>query len=110
MSRRQVQLGKHFEAQIAGATNGTRVIRQSFNESAPDIEHPLFLGECKVRQSLAIARWIEQAESYTDARPAVLFVREKGARLDDSIVCVRLPVFQYLMQQKERTIPHESVE
>ena len=103
MSRAQVRLGKRFEEQVAEAVGGTRVIRSCYGESAPDIEHPLFIAECKVRASLAVSKWMQQAESYRDdERPAVLFCREKGARLDDSLVIVRLPVFLEMMNRALR--------
>lgn len=51
MSRAEVEAGKRFERQIAQATGGRRVIRSSYGGTAPDIEHPVFVGECKLSRA-----------------------------------------------------------
>lgn len=99
MPRRQTQLGRRFEEQIAEATGGERVHRLSFHQSVHDVDHPLFIGEAKVRQSIAVIRWLEKAETYChDDRPAVLFCRETGSTLDQAIVVMRLPTFLKLKE------------
>lgn len=93
-----VKAGKDYERAIAKAVGGRRLPRLFYGDSVHDVEVFLkdgrrLLCECKLRKAFSIARFMEQAEGYAVAAGdvAALFLREKGKRIDDTLVVLRLP-------------------
>lgn len=80
MSKRSVDSGKRWEREVARLLGVRRRLRSDYSESAPDLETDRLVVECKYRASIAVVRWLEQAERYADGtcKLAICFARERN--------------------------------
>ncbi len=89
-----------FEKRIAERLHARHIKRDNYGVSAPDIEHPEFIGEAKLRATLALEGWVRQVEAHKDGRTCVVIAKQKNRGDDKAIVCMRLPDFQDLIEGK----------
>ena len=90
--------GKAYEKRVAKVVEGRHIRRESYGLPAPDIEHPLIVGECKLRKSLALETWMTQVEKHSEpGKTCAVFCKAKNLNDDKTIVCVRLPDFLRLI-------------
>ncbi len=95
--------GKLYEQRIAAKIGGRHIERESYGQTAPDIEHRQLVGECKLRKELAVETWLRQVEEHTEpGKFSVVFAKQK--HLDDgkTIVCLRLGDFLRLLEKDGR--------
>jgi len=89
---------KKNERMIAKYISGERVpVSGRARGDQPDIKHPWMSIEVKLRMRIPswIKNGIDQAEkSKVGHQMPVLIIREKGQRVDDALICVRLKDFR----------------
>ena len=89
---------KDNERMIAKYIGGERVpVSGRARGDQPDIKHPWMSIEVKLRMRIPswIKNGIDQAEkSKVGHQMPVLIIREKGQRVDDALICVRLKDFR----------------
>ena len=94
-----VSVGRQYEMRVAAAVGGRRCPKHSYGDSTQDLESDTIVGECKLRESLGLETWMQQAEKYAKhGKLTVLFCKKKKLHVDKTIVCVRLPDFLDLMK------------
>ena len=88
MGKAQRDIGARFEREMARLLGVRRRLRADYSESAPDLETPRLVVECKYRASIAAVRWLEQAEGYAQGsgKVPVVFARERGSSRPIAII------------------------
>lgn len=93
------QAWKNAEREASKALGGTRNIERGadFKKSAPDIHHPLFSIEVKLRALLPriLRLGLAQAKSYSAVKPPLLVLRERKST--DALVVMHLKDFVDLL-------------
>jgi len=81
VSRSQVESGKRWEREVARLLNVSRVIRNSYGETAPDVVTDNLVIEAKYRKTLAVESWLQQVEAHkVPGKYCVVLARQHGGQ------------------------------
>ena len=109
--KRSSQAWKDLERKAAKMLNGRRNFRGAdFSQSGVDVEHRVFVVECKSRRSIPalIKNGLEQAEGYDGKKIPLLVIKEKGKT--GEISCMDFKTFVNIYNEMKENIIEEYLE
>jgi hypothetical protein len=99
----QIRTARKFEERIANLIGGVRRGKQHYGHSTHDVESDLFVGECKLREKLALETWMQQVEEHwQEGKMCAVFTKQKRLKNNQTLVTLRLPDFLQLVEVYER--------
>jgi len=95
----KVRTAREYERRVADRLGGKHIVKKHYGDHQPDISHPLFTGECKLRKELAVDTWLKQVEDFTYEKFGVVICKVKGRPDNESICCMRIGDFEQLLRE-----------